>query len=363
MIIISSKTKLIDAYSETGFELIDYQLQKFQASLKDEGIESDIVYVDHEESLEKYNQNPVDPEKPDEIKALIDSIHQSLQQEILNVLIIGGHQIIPFHKLPDPTGDDFWIYSDNPYASTDEDYIVPERPLGRFPDGSSNDPCLIISQINNSIKYRKNKGSEFGKFCYTAFVWEKASKAVLDSANVTGHMHLILTPPLKQDSLDPKLLNKKLYNYFNLHGGENTPNWYGDDGTGAFPVAFTPQITNTNIEDIIVFTEACYGANILNKKIDDAISLKYLQNRAICFLGSTKIAYGPSEPPSSAADLIGVKFFQNLDNGLSFGEAVMKAKQDYAKEYITAGIFDDVDQKTLLEFVLFADPSLKRRVA
>jgi len=104
------------------------------------------------------------------------------------------------------------------------------------------------------------------------------------------------------------------------------------------------------------------GDNIIGKKTDDATSLKYLQNRAICFVGSTRIAYGPIEPSAEFADLIGVKFFENLKNGLPFGEAFMKAKQDYAKEKLADGTFDDVDQKTLLEFVLYADPSLKRRV-
>jgi len=348
-------------YGQAGFELIDDKLEELQASLKKEEIESDIIYVDDKKSLEKYNQNPIDPEKPDEIKALIDSIHKSIEPETLYILIIGGHETIPFHKLPDPTGDDLWIYSDNPYASTDEDYFVPERPLGRFPDGMSNDPCLIISQINNSIRYRENEGAESGRSCYTAYVWEKASRAVLDSAEVSGGIHLELCPPIEVDNVDPKLLNKRCYNYFNLHGGEDTPKWYGQMGPD-YPVAFMPQNTNADVEGVIVFTEACYGANIFGKNIDDAISLKYLQNRAICFLGSTRIAYGPSEPPADCADLIGVKFFENLKNELTFGEAAMKAKQDYAKEKLADGTFDDTDKKTLLEFVLYTDPSLKRRV-
>ncbi len=101
-------------------------------------------------------------------------------------------------------------------------------------------------------------------------------------------------------------------------------------------------------------------ANIINKSVDEAISLKFLEKKAACFVGSTKIAYGPSSPPSTDADLIVLKFYEHIKKGLTFGEAFLRAKQDFAVETIrTNGYLDETGKKTLLEYVMFADPLLK----
>jgi hypothetical protein len=43
--------------------------------------------------------------------------------------------------------------------------------------------------------------------------------------------------------------------------------------------------------------------------------------------------------------------------GIPFGEAFVKAKEDFARESIRMkGYLDKTDEKTLLEFVIFADP-------
>jgi len=98
----------------------------------------------------------------------------------------------------------------------------------------------------------------------------------------------------------------------------------------------------------------------VDKGVNDAISLKFLDRKAACFMGSTKIAYGPSEPPSTEADLLVLKFYERIKEGLTFGEAFMKAKQDFARESIAArSRLDRTEEKTLIEFVMFADPSSK----
>lgn len=78
-------------------------------------------------------------------------------------------------------------------------------------------------------------------------------------------------------------------------------------------------------------------------------------------MGSTKIAYGPSSPPSTDADLLVLKFYEHIKEGLTFGEAFLKAKQDFAAETISMnnGHLDKTGEKTLLEYVMFADPLLK----
>jgi hypothetical protein len=77
-------------------------------------------------------------------------------------------------------------------------------------------------------------------------------------------------------------------------------------------------------------------------------------------MGSTKVAYGPAEPPNTDADLIVLKFLERLKEGLTFGDAFLRAKNDFARESIAMrGYLDKTEEKTLLEFVLYADPMLK----
>ena len=53
-------------------------------------------------------------------------------------------------------------------------------------------------------------------------------------------------------------------------------------------------------------------------------------------------------------------FLQYVFNRLPVGDALLNAKIDYAKRQIRRqGFLDEDDQKTLLEFVLYGDPSFR----
>ncbi len=52
-------------------------------------------------------------------------------------------------------------------------------------------------------------------------------------------------------------------------------------------------------------------------------------------------------------------FFGNVLAHQPFGQALMNAKQDFFRQCAAANLFDETAQKTLLEFVLYGDPSLK----
>jgi len=356
MLIISSKTQLIDKYGEDAFIQIEQKINDYIQALSNAGFSGNLIYMDDACCLCPYGLIPVDPKNADKIKELIDDLDKKLAPS--NFLILGGHSIIPFHIIENPCGDDgdTNVYSDNPYASRDEDILLPERSLGRLPDDSSTNATFLISlleTITSRIK-RVNKLS----FGLSAKVWRSASEHVYNT--IESGEELKLSPPILNNNLQIDWMNEKGYFYFNLHGSENTRNWYGQEGS-SYPVAFSPQkLASANVENAVICTEACYGANIINKSVDEAISLKFLEKKAACFVGSTKIAYGPSSPPSSDADLIVLKFYEHIKEGLTFGEAFLRAKHDFATETIRMyGYLDDTSKKTLLEFVMFADPFLK----
>ena len=171
---------------------------------------------------------------------------------------------------------------------------------------------------------------------------------------------LKVSPPVTSEDFDNAWLKEKTYLYFNVHGSKASANWYGQDG-GAYPVAMQPR--NILTAAGIVASEACYGAYIIEKSQDDAICLRLLAQKAVLgFCGSTTIAYGPAAPPSGEADLLVKYFFEYLEKGLTMGESFRNAKMDFARKALRRGGFlDDDDQKTLLQFVLYGDPTVRAR--
>jgi len=60
------------------------------------------------------------------------------------LLIVGGPEIVPFHRMPNPVDDqDVDVLSDNPYATCDSNYFVSEWPVGRLPRAGSSAAFLL----------------------------------------------------------------------------------------------------------------------------------------------------------------------------------------------------------------------------
>jgi hypothetical protein len=152
--------------------------------------------------------------------------------------------------------------------------------------------------------------------------------------------------------------------YFNLHGVPDSSEWYGQcdptipEGGPEFPVAMRPEdIRNGGSAPRLVFTEACYGANIYGKGVEEAISLKFLASGTQAVVGSTCISYGSLATPLSSADLLGRVFWDLLQEGFTAGESLRRAKIHLTREMNQRqGFLDAEDQKTLISFVLFGDP-------
>jgi hypothetical protein len=116
-------------------------------------------------------------------------------------------------------------------------------------------------------------------------------------------------------------------------------------------------IRNSGSAPRLVFTEACYGANIAGKLIDEAIALKFLVSGTHAVVGSTCISYGSLSTPLSSADLLGRVFWNLLQEGFAAGESLRRAKIHLTREmHRRQGFLDAEDQKTLISFVLFGDP-------
>jgi hypothetical protein len=152
--------------------------------------------------------------------------------------------------------------------------------------------------------------------------------------------------------------------YYNLHGLEDSPAWYGqrdpleESGLPDYPVALTPgDLRRNGRPPRIIFSEACYGGLVSGKGEQESLALKFLALGALAVIGSTGIAYGSIGTPLTAADLFGNLFWQHLKAGQTVGDALVKARVDLIREMNRRqGFLDGEDQKTLISFVLYGDP-------
>lgn len=339
----------------------------------------------------------------------LDNALKKYGERIGAVLIVGGEEIVPFHRLPNPVDDaDQDVPSDNPYGTRDENYFIPEWPIGRIPDGfgkAEDKPQTLLyalsgltarhqdlarnesrdnwfrqwwDRLNTWIKRQAHLSSYIRpSFGYTAAIWRQASMSVFRPIGEPRAMHI--SPP--ETDAHPGLLGNHngrngsplpaaRLGYFNLHGVEDAAEWYGQRDAGSdhlpgpvgegddYPIAVRPSdVLNSGRAPQVVFSEACYGAHIFNKSTDQALSLKFLQVGTQAVIGSTCVSYGSISPPLIAADFLGHAFWSFLREGVPAGEALRRAKISLAREmHNRQGYLDGEDQKTLISFVLYGDP-------
>jgi len=387
-VVLSNKKGLIQKFGEEHFQRLDEAILSLVESVrKRPGWNAYRLFIDDPSYSEQFKLAPAEPSNPWEIKLRLTDLDKFLKQRqemIGSVLIVGGDEIIPFHLLPNPTDDDDDVIpSDNPYSTTDANYFAPDWPVGRFPSDrnvdflirlihSATEEHRIVARQNMPLRRWSNwfvnilhrlLRSRQTSMGYSASIWRKASLAVFRT--IGNPRSMFTSPPIDAGSLPPQAIRPMAFSYYNLHGLEDEPEWFGqrdpfdtDISTNDFPVALRPEdIVNGGRAPKVIFTEACYGANVLQKSVETAICLRFLDQGSKAIVGSTKISYGSITPPLIAADLLGRIFWGGLKNGLPIGEALRQAKLKLATEmHRRQGYLDGEDQKTLISFILYGDP-------
>jgi hypothetical protein len=369
-------------------EIIDRALRKLITSIRtrlDWG--AVLIYADEPGNMAQYGLKPVPSDDAWKLKLALTDLDDALGKrgaKVGAVLIIGGPDVVPFHYLPNPTDDtDSNVPSDNPYATRDENYFIPEWPIGRLPAGSGKDPGLLLSTLRSMEEQHKNvekkpqnrlmalwqlildifqskRVKSQNSFGYTAEAWRKASDHVYRP--IGDPKTLVTSPPVEIHNKQPLPITK--LGYFNLHGIQDSGDWFGQrdprsgDSGPDFPIAIRPKdVQNSGRSPQVIFSEACFGANIINKSVEDALALKFLASGSQVVIGSTVISYGSVTTPLNAADLLGNSFWKHFKKGYPAGEALRRGKINLVKEmHKRQGYLDGEDQKTLTSFILYGDP-------
>jgi hypothetical protein len=387
-ILLTSRKRLASIYGADVLPRIDECLQLLLRSKRAlGGWSAYLADVDDGENLKTFGLAAVDPSNAWQVKTLIAGIDAAIGKKgemIGALLIVGGDEVIPFHLLPNPTDDDDPdVPSDNPYATRDENYFVPEWAVGRIPTPSDPQAAFLLGVLRQaaegtaatqpslaqnfisllrSLLHPASALFQTGSAC-SAAVWKKASAEVFRP--VASAQSLLAAPPVDSTTFPKEFLTRPRYSYFNLHGMENGPQWLGQRDAKSksaaeieFPIVLVPaQIAGAGKVPPVVFTEACYGANIRHKGIGDALSLEFLASGTRALAGSTKICYGAAASPLIAADLLARLFLQNCLSGIAAGESLRLAKLAFTEEMNRRqGFLDPEDQKTLASFILLGDP-------
>jgi len=393
-VVLSSRKNLESVYGPNTADVIDNLLKEFISHIQGmPNWDGMIFYPDDSAEMTRMGLKPILAKDAWQVKLSLSDLDNFLQKQgemIGALLIVGGPEIIPYHHLPNPTNDnDVDVPSDNPYGTIDENYFIPKWPVGRLPGEKGSDAGILLSQIRSLIyqyAQKSKKSKKAGKnissiftwildllsllnkkrskdqnLGYSAEIWKEASEEVYKT---TGGTELQLSPPLHSGNLPVNHSNGHKLGYFNLHGIKEGPNWYGQKdfsspSTGPdYPIALSPGMFNDKVQSPkLVFSEACYGANIFEKHHEEAISLKFLDSGTKSFIGSTCIAYGSVMPPLIAADYLAEAFWRQVVDGQAAGYALMQAKLNLVEEMTRKqGFLDGEDQKTILSFILFGDP-------
>ncbi|NQS90968.1 MAG: hypothetical protein HQ574_01045, partial [Chloroflexi bacterium] len=386
-IVFSTRKGLVKKYGPETAAIVIEEMKKTTYAIRlKPGWGSVMLLADDPSSMANFGLKPTLSDDPWALKLALADLDRVLNLKGLMIgalLIIGGPDVVPYHKLPNPVADvDAEVPSDNPYGTMDENYFIPEWPVGRLPGGAGSDPGLLLDMLRNISEHHmgKNEGKKSiwelflawlknlfagaakhdNSFGYVAEAWKSASQDVFKTIQDRGD--LVTSPPYGKDTEIPVPITR--YGYFNLHGVEDSPEWFGQkdftNGSAGpdYPVALRPQDINAYDDaPLFVFTEACYGAHLKGREIDDSISLKCLSRGSHAVIGSSVTAYGSVSAPLIAADLLAEHFWGFISKGIASGIALQRAKIALAREMNDRqGYLDGEDQKTLISFLHFGDP-------
>ena len=231
------------------------------------------------------------------------------------------------------------------------------------------------------LNAEKNIGAvdDLHPFGLSAKVWEKESQYELEHFRTAPGMKVFTSPNTNLGIMDSlKSLSRFLRSelniqdpangkptsppnllYFNLHGSDRTPFWYGQNRKKEYPEAISPDTFKDYSAPFFLGTEACFGARYIGLNRDESIVKTALSNKCLAFLGSSRIAWGsPSGPEHrSSADIVVGDFMKHVACGETAGDAHILGLESLIRKTKTRDTLVPEEIVTIVEFSLYGDPS------
>ena len=331
-----------------------------------------LVAIDSASALARVKGDAVvRPDDDEAVKGAIDAVWKHHRPDYL--LILGAPDVVPHVLVSNPMAasvvgeegdDDPTVPTDVPYACdaafsrAPEDFIAPTRVIGRLPDlDGATDASYIVNLLKRAASYVQRTRGDYGAhFALSARVWQKSTRESV--SNLFGPGALVHTSPPGGPRWPKADLAPRVH-FINCHGDVYYPAFLGEGPSGNFVDAHTAShLVGRVTEGSVIAAECCYGAQLYppsKSKGQAGIANTYLAEGAYGFLGSTTIAYGPSEGQGQA-DFICQFFIEAVMKGASLGRAALEARHRFTAQF---SHLDPSDLKTAVQFQLLGDPSLQ----
>jgi hypothetical protein len=362
-LILTNRGALERKYKQAGWDAIRKAIARLATADVLRGITTVLDFVD---APSKKGVPKVTTAKNDkQAKATIDALYRKHGSPDY-LLILGAPDVVPFQKLENPLAGaddpDRALPSDLPYACEASfsrkvtDFVGPTRVVGRLPNvNGSKDPKELVALIDAASGFGATPGKK--TFVISAAEWKGATRANVKRA--FGAKQAVELCPPNGPGWKPARIRAPLH-FINCHGAGTDPNYYGDSPD--FPQAHLPaNLVGIVTDGTIVVAECCYGGEIYDPPAGIAVGIAntYLSQGAVAYCGSTNTAYGDATAATRcAADILCTDFMAAVLKKASTGRALLQARQAFVKSE-GADVLDPVDLKTLGQFLLLGDPSLR----
>lgn len=365
-LILSNESVLHRKYASRGTAQILASVNHLISRDAARGIETFYLSIDSSAVQQFGGSRVTDPLDETQCKQVVDAVSHVLTPYY--IMLLGSRDVIPHVSLPNlnyngvrENDPDRVIPSDLPYAcdapvgSPLVDFTFPSRRVGRLPDITGGwNPGYLSYLLRVAAEATERPAAEYQRyFALCAAQWKSSTAAVLsDLFQDNGALATCpgRRPPWSHDELSA------LTHFINCHGEPGDATFYGRPGP--LPEAFSGADIDGKLSNGTVATvECCYGAELYapGERRSIPIANTYLRSQAYGYFGSTNTTFG-GQTDVRDADVICRAFTKQVLEGESLGDAALRARAEYASQ---VDPLDPVRFKTLAQFVLLGDPSLR----
>lgn len=374
-LIVTHAGALRTKYGPAGWRRIRVAVDRLIEADARRGLASRLLLLDSERAMRALGGRAAsDPLDHQAAKDAVDAAFASHAPAYL--LLLGAPDVVPHQPIANPAlappfDPDTIAWSDLPYACSGRHgtdiarFTGPTRVVGRLPDlrGAHRavQATFLVGLLDAAARWRSRPAVDYAAaFALSARVWRRSSERnVFDTFGLRDALRV--SPPSGPQHAASALAPRA--HFINCHGAEGSPEFQGQSGAGRrarYPVALTSRgLARKVAAGTVAAAECCYGAQLYASDLigtDLPICQQYLAQGAYGFFGSTTIAYGDDADDDTAADLMVHRFLLHALAGESLGHAALHARQDFVSRRVD---LDPIDLKTLAQFVLLGDPSIR----